>query len=62
MTKRLKPCPFCGSKPSLIKGWMNEQYVVEIKCYGCYASMSGAGDDAKDVEQNIRDRWNRRAE
>lgn len=61
MTK-LKPCPFCGGNARLIKGWWQEEYHAEIRCDRCLANICGAGDDAEAIEQNIRDRWNRRAE
>ena len=50
MSKKLKPCPFCGGRA----GWYFQEKAMAIGCTDCPARIAG------DNEQEIIKRWNSR--
>lgn len=59
MTK-LKPCPYCGSKP-IIEHWSSGGYMYMVKCNNpdcLHLEMYPKGRKLEDV----KDEWNRRAD
>lgn len=53
--KILKPCPFCGSEPQIMKGLVAG--LTMIVCTKCRATVSFAGGTQKETVKA----WNRRA-
>ena len=54
MDKKLKPCPFCGSKP-VLTGFQAPEFWVSCPQIGCKASTEAFGTKDKAVAS-----WNRR--
>jgi len=52
---KLKPCPFCGGEPRIIKGLVAG--VTMIVCTKCRATVSFGGSER---EEDAKKAWNRR--
>jgi len=58
MKTELKPCPFCGRKPRVFKGFSNHSYQVACPYKTCSVEPMTSWREKK--ENAISD-WNRRA-
>lgn len=63
MAPDLKPCPFCGSKPTVEKFFMPTNSVVlySVQCNNINCPVNPVSDYCKDRAFIIK-QWNRRAE
>ena len=59
MPAKLKPCPFCGGTAIVRKATFNGRYIVCRNCKILFALSSGY--DNADIDDRIREAWNRRA-
>lgn len=63
---KIKPCPFCGSKPYVAQNYLGQKYV---RCPECGACVWGKDADdwrisamgEKNAEKAAIEAWNRRA-
>ena len=56
MTKKLKPCPFCGAKAALVTGG---EHLVQVFCPKCGAKLPACFGESK--KSDAIKAWNRRA-
>ena len=54
---KLKPCPFCGGKVQVKKTVHNGRI---IKCQNCKVLFALSGVGNADIDERIREAWNRR--
>ena len=58
MPAKLKPCPFCGGTAIVKKASFGGRY---IQCRDCKILFALSGYGNADIDERIRDAWNRRA-
>ena len=57
MPDKLKPCPFCGGRAEV---WETSWGGRIIKCQGCKVLFALQGVGNADIDDRIREAWNRR--